>query len=142
MMPNKKKKTPAGQRLGRLVAEARTALGWSQTELAERLSAQLDRTVSRTYVGGLEAGFTARPGVDVMEAIEQTLGIARESLLRASGWLGESGIPSDLLTQLRQIRALPTLEARIVAARRLPPEAQATIEALAVDLLRHQANQQ
>lgn len=115
--------------LGDLVRAARTRNKWTQEELAERMG------VDRNWIAGVETDRIQLPSPDRIELIEQHLGITRQEMLRAAGYLGPSTDADQLFAEISRIAALDSLSDRVAALRRLPPPVYALVEAMAVSLV-------
>jgi transcriptional regulator with XRE-family HTH domain len=68
------------------VREKRTALGWTQTVLAEKTG------ISRARVSQIEGGAVTLPGADHRRRLAQALGVSHLDLLVAAGEITEDEI--------------------------------------------------
>lgn len=125
----------AMQTLGDLVREARQRKHLSQEGAAERMG------VERNWLAQLETNRIELPGPARFELIERHLGVTREEMLRAAGYLGPAR-DGDLYGEISRIAALDDLGDRMAALRRLPPAVFRVIEAMALALVRQSLHDQ
>jgi transcriptional regulator with XRE-family HTH domain len=78
---------PQSGTLGTTIRARRQELGWSQEELAERVSAVGGR-IRQSDVSRLEKGKVTLPHPDRLATIAETLGVPLGELLARSGWTG------------------------------------------------------
>jgi transcriptional regulator with XRE-family HTH domain len=114
---------------GYLIKDARRKRGWSITQLAERLD------VGRGYVGQLETDRVQRPRPEILQRIEEVLGVSREDIARAGGFLGPD-VKLDPFAEFKRLAALPTDEDRYEALLRLPPDVVQALGTIAETMLR------
>lgn len=117
------------QTLADLVRAARARKKLTQEELAERMG------VERNWLASVETGRIELPSPDRFELMERHLGITREDMLRAAGYLGPAR-ESDLFAEITRIAALDNLTDRMDALRDLPPQVFDVIEAMALAMVR------
>lgn len=114
---------------GHLIKAARTKRGWSMADLAQRLE------VSRGYVGQLELDMiVGLPRPHVLEAIERELGVRREDMARASGYLGPS-TTVDPYAEFKRLADLASDDDRYQELLKLPPGVLPAIGVIARTLI-------
>lgn len=117
------------QTLAEMIRDARNRNKWTQEELAERMG------VERNWIAALETGRIELPSIDRFELLEQHLGVTREEMLRAAGYLGPAR-EADLFAEIARIAAIDDLVDRMAELRRLPPQVFDVIEAMALAMVR------
>lgn len=75
-----------GTRLGRRVQEERARYNWNVSELARRAG------LSESYVGRVERGDVASPGIEAVEKITLALGLTTDELTGAARRLGPRAV--------------------------------------------------
>lgn len=117
------------QTLAELVRDARNRNKWTQEELAERMG------VERNWIAALETSRIELPSPDRFELLERHLGVTREEMLRAAGYLGPAR-EADLFAEISRIAAIDDLSDRMAELRRLPSQVFDVIEAMALAMVR------
>jgi transcriptional regulator with XRE-family HTH domain len=117
---------PQSGTLGTTIRARRQELGWSQEELAERVSAVGGR-MRQSDVSRLEKGKVVLPHPDRLATIAETLGVPLGELLARSGWTGAEAAfaPADGSRAMAQPEAEPLprpVAARPAGSRPLPAE--------------------
>jgi len=108
--------------------------GLSQEKLAEKLG------ISREAVSQIERGDIKRPSNEILEKIEDTLGLSRLLAYQLIGSIADVN-QSDPSLLLQQIAALPSREARLQAWKELPDSLRQAITILMQDVLGEAASQ-
>jgi transcriptional regulator with XRE-family HTH domain len=78
---------PLRAALGAVVKARRLELGWTQEELAERISAE-GEFVRQSEISRIESGKISLPRRDRLERLADALGLPLGELLARSGWAG------------------------------------------------------
>ncbi len=117
---------------GEEVRRYRVRAGLSQETLAERLG------ISRVAVSQIERGETKRPSDDILEGLEQILGLSRVRSYELIGSLVLNG-ENDPAVILQQIAALPDHEARLEGWYQLPLALRKAITLLMQDVVQEAA---
>lgn len=124
--------------LAELVAEARSrktnrqGKPWTQQDLADAMG------VSRGYIGQVETSLVKRPRPKYQKLFMQTLDIAKEDWLRATGELGPAS-QIDLAAEIRRIDAIPDFEDQVSELEQLEtthPELLRLMESMALHRVR------
>ncbi len=115
--------------LGEVVREARLRKKWSQEVAAERMG------VDRNWLAQLETDRIDLPKPERFELLERHLGISREEMLRAAGYLGPA-TDIELMSEFRRVATIEDLEQQMEALEALPNEVFVALEAMAHRLLR------
>lgn len=121
--------------LAELVRDARARKKMTQEEMADHMG------VERNWLAAVETGRIELPSPDRFELLERHLGVTREEMLRAAGYLGPER-EADLFAVISRIAALDDLTDRIAALRSLPPPVFAVIEAMALAMVRQSLGRQ
>jgi transcriptional regulator with XRE-family HTH domain len=115
--------------LGRLVRDARAELKLTQEEAAERMG------VERNWLAQIETDRVSLPSPEKLAVLERYLGLSREAMLRAAGYLGPA-MGDDIVTVFRRVALTADLEDKIRLIESLPVEVQAALEVFAAQLVR------
>lgn len=115
--------------LAELVKEARQRKKLSQEQAAELMG------VDRNWLAQLETDRIDLPSPDRFELLERYLGVTREEMLRAAGYLGPAR-EADLFAEIARIAAIDDLTDRMAELRRLPSQVFDVIEAMALAMVR------
>jgi transcriptional regulator with XRE-family HTH domain len=115
--------------LGRLVRDARAELKLTQEEAAERMG------VERNWLAQIETDRVSLPSPEKLAVLERYLGLSREAMLRAAGYLGPA-MGDDIVTVFRRVVLTADLEDKIRLIESLPVEVQAALEVFAAQLVR------
>jgi transcriptional regulator with XRE-family HTH domain len=131
--------------LGALIRQRRRELGWTQEELAERISSD-DEYVRQSEISRIESGRIGLPRRERLERIADALGLPLGELLARSGWAGAEphfgpSVPSTDLAHPAVISqswngsgATPTpVDERRYVPGHVPPPVAATAEPSACD---------
>ena len=120
--------------IAQLVREARARKKWTQEYAAERMG------VKRNWIAQIETDGIDLPRPEMLALIERHLGVSREEMLRAAGYLGPS-LEINLMDEFMRIAAIDDLEDQIAELQRLPPAVYASVEAMAHLILRRTTRQ-
>lgn len=120
--------------LADLVRQARVGKKWSQETAAEHIG------VERNWIAQLETERIDLPSRERLELLERHLGISREEMLRAAGYLGPAA-KVDLMAEFRRISVIADLEDQMQALEALPPDVFVALEAMAHRILRQRFRQ-
>lgn len=106
------------QSLGRFIREQRERWGWSQVELAERVT-ELGYPMLGAYVSQIETGKTKWPGPRMRRTIAQALGVSHLDMLIAAGEIdpgelsGTAELPPLQDDQERAVQEVATKARRV-----------------------------
>lgn len=121
--------------LGFEVRRYRERAGISQEKLSEQLG------VSREAVSKIERGATKRPSNEILQGLEDVIGLTRKYAYELIGDYGQEDADFDAGEALLELAALPTHEERMSAWRQIPRVYQQAIQTLMADILRDTALQ-
>ncbi len=121
--------------IGEFVRQARE--GWqpkkmTQEQLAERTG------LSVGYIGNLERGMVERPYRDTLEKLATALDVSYNELAAAAGMMDsgtEAPAEGDVETEIKRIRSLPTIDAKLDALKQLSPALYETVRDVVFALL-------
>jgi transcriptional regulator with XRE-family HTH domain len=88
--------------LGPFIKERREVKGWSKRRLAT------EANISHTEVHRIENGERQNPSIPVLNALADALGVAKDDMLRAAGYMDEHGESISLIE-----KAFPSLKTEV-----------------------------